>query len=113
MNETVHAPVTRIIANKRFGHWSAWFTDKPAFTYGGHSALSAVQKLLDSHPERNIHFEKLVQLTEGADVREWLEFSIPTRQLIECPECRGTGQYIGLTTVEVCGHCQGERQVEA
>jgi hypothetical protein len=33
------------------------------------------------------------------------------RVMQDCPECRGSGEYVGLQVREVCRHCKGAKQV--
>lgn len=101
---------TRIIVEQQPGRddWQAWFSDAPHSSFVGDNTRLAIKNLLDHHPERipsryrlrvdrqryqRGHFELLISSARGCTST--------------CPECRGTGRYIGLTVIEPCSACGG------
>jgi len=90
--------------------WSAWFLDDPQETAAAPNAADAVWQLLQScgidlgaaHilPDRDKcssekgHFEMVV-----------LPLKIP------CPDCKGSGTYVGLSVIEECRRCRGTKTI--
>lgn len=87
------------------GHWSAWFSDAPESAYGGEWPADAIRALLWAHPERGVIPE---QITSDDDALRdgHLEFLLST-SLPPCPDCGGSGRYVGLNSVDVCRACHG------
>jgi hypothetical protein len=105
MTQTTTGPVeqaelTRIIAEDNLGQWSAWFTRAPGAIARGPSMKSAVAQLVQTH---GLDPASVTLMYHGIGPRRH-EFRI--RSTV-CPECRGSGQYVGLTTVESCQRCDG------
>jgi DnaJ-class molecular chaperone len=63
-------------------------------------------RLLDAHPERPVDRERIVGC-DAAEGDDHLEFLVPRMIRTACPNCQGTGRYVGLQTVEVCRTCGG------
>jgi hypothetical protein len=90
----------RIIADEMDpGHWMAWDEASPQNGYGGPTPQAAVARLCEAigrHPNTfrpskfSAHRFVLDELTGR-----------------RCPDCRGTGRYVGFTTIETCQRCQG------
>ena len=81
----------------------AWFADKPHVAFGGATASDAATRLLDACPERGV---------DAADIHVDYERTTGTHfELIAespvCPECGGSGRYVGLNAVEGCEACGG------
>lgn len=88
-----------IIAEQLEGHWSAWVKSDPATAFGGRDAREAVKRLCS-------------QL--GLDVRclapEWQGCHAGRMEFVYgkvCPDCRGSGRYVGLNTADDCASCDG------
>lgn len=88
----------RLIAEKELnGHWSCHREGFPEEAAGGPSYMLSVKRFCERH---------------GLDM---LGLSLvekePTRVVIRvreaCPDCKGTGRYVGLNMVEECGTCRG------
>ena len=93
----------RIIAERDSGHWSAWRQDEPATALGGSDPAMAVKRLCNAL-ELNT---KLIVVDRAACRTDHLEFVVGD----SCPDCGGSGRYVGLNTVEVCGTCGGSGRV--
>lgn len=85
-------------------HWMAWFATDPEIAFDGESPLRAVVRLLDNTP--------------GVDARALVPDSARTRDghlefvlRIPCPDCRGTGEYVGLIEVGPCTTCGGAGRI--
>lgn len=89
----------RFIVELLHGHWTAWEVPRPEVAFGGDAPAVALGRLFD-----NLGVDH--SRVEGgfSEHGERLEFVIPDA---ECPECGGTGKYVGLNAVEVCERCGG------
>jgi|GEM_PF-6412727 hypothetical protein len=93
----------RIIVEQLEGHWSAWQKSNPETALGGSDAVMAVKRLCTTI---GLNVQSLaVDRTECR--ADHLEFVVGT----QCEDCGGSGQYVGLNTVEVCGACGGSGRV--
>ena len=97
--------MVRIIAEHTLdaSHWTAWFADEPHVAFGGETASNAATRLLGACPERGV---------DAADFHVDYERTTETHfkliaELPVCPECGGSGRYVGLNSVEGCGACGG------
>ena len=106
MNATANN-LLRIIAEENHGHWSARFDD-PRFpdSYGGSDALGAIRRLVENSP----HLGFVVDDFEP----DWHECSNTRLVMVfvgeigePCPDCGGTGKYVGLHVIEPCQGCEG------
>jgi hypothetical protein len=89
----------RITAIRRHGHWSAYLPRCTEKSFGGPTAVEAVRRLV----LETYGFSPTELLVRN--VRENLhEFAV---RLPACPECGGSGQYVGLIVVEPCRRCGG------
>lgn len=89
-----------IVQHDDSGHWSAWAPDTPEVAFGGPTATAAAARLLDAAGEDagnwfTDHAHK------QADHVEFFRFGAT------CPDCNGTGRYVGLMTSEDCRTCRG------
>jgi hypothetical protein len=103
---------TRVIVHRADAtrQWSAWFVDQPHETAAAPNAADAVWQLLKNWgvdlgtahilPDRDKcsselgHFEML---------------DLPHK--IPCPDCKGSGTYVGLSVVESCRRCGGNKTI--
>ena len=91
----------KIIAQKdETGNWAAWGTDHPEIGFGGDSAAIAVTRLLEAVGE-NVDSWAADYTASGQDRIEFFRVGGP------CPDCNGSGRYVGLLAVEDCGLCRG------
>lgn len=88
-----------IIIEQIDGHWSAWLDMEPHVSFGGDSAAVAATRLLEA---KGID-PALVQAVGGPTTTR-MELRIPTDP---CPDCKGTGKYIGFNSIEDCRTCGG------
>ena len=93
------------------GTWSAWFADTPESACGGQRPAEAIQRLMAACPERAVAAADLVPL-EARTRHDHLEFAIPNRRPSPCPDCGGSGRYVGLQTIETCRTCGGRGTVD-
>jgi hypothetical protein len=89
----------KVITEQLLDHWSAWFEDDPLTAFGGDSAATVTTRLLES---RGISPNCLIPAPNPTLTR--MAFHLATDP---CPDCKGTGKYTGLNTVEECGTCGG------
>lgn len=91
----------RIIAEKDpQGHWSAWFAGNPCCAFGGEHPADAVKRLLHEYG----HDPAMIEADYTANREGHMEFTIGAKV---CPECGGSGKYVGLNAVDVCRACGG------
>ena len=95
----------RIIVERLHDHWAAWFNDAPEFSYGGRRPVDAIDALLSAHSERGVVRGQVFALQEEVRV-DHLEFLVSVAAE-RCPECKGSGRYVGLQAVETCQFCGG------
>ena len=91
--------------------WLAWFADRPHDTCPGQNTKLAVKKLLDSHPDRVPNDYKL-RVDKNRSHNGHFELTLwgQTESAALCPECNGSGNYVGLNVVESCHGCDGSGQ---
>lgn len=85
------------------GHWNACFDPHAEIAFGGNTALVAAKRLVQSAEDLDESTLRIVYRSEdgrmaGLTVR---------RSGGSCPECGGTGRYVGLAVVEECRACGG------
>lgn len=91
-----------IIERDDSGHWSAWFADEPQTTFGGDTMLTALQRLGTVLREsENRRLRPVTGPDELVAGRAELELPEP------CPDCHGSGVYVGLSMAEPCERCGG------
>jgi hypothetical protein len=95
----------RIICEKLHGRWSAWIEGRHETVFGGRTYRGAVRRLAAEVPGIDL-----------AHIRPAREETYPGRIVLvctePCPECGGSGKYVGLLTVEDCGRCGGSGRIE-
>ena len=89
------------VAEQHENHWSAWFESKPTVAFGGDTAAKAATRLLEAHG-----IDPSQVQASGNPTISRLELRISTAP---CPDCGGSGKYIGLNSVETCKGCGGSR----
>ena len=81
-------------------HWSAWIEDNPCTAFGGDTPTVAVERLLE--------FAGLDAMSIHANYSR----CTLTRQVFihggeTCPDCGGSGFYVGFNSVDDCQGCGG------
>ena len=103
-------PTERIIhgARDEDGHWTAWFADAPEVSFGGRTPVQTLVRL----------FATLSPPCTFADI--WPQSGLSNLHtgrfevsigVMSCPDCAGTGKYVGLHAIELCKECNGHGQV--
>lgn len=94
----------RIIHGSRdaSGRWSVRFADTPHVSYGGRTSAEAISRLLQTLRDSDVY---MWPLSDHAAV-EAGSFAIAVGSA-PCPDCNGSGQYVGFQAVEPCRTCQG------
>lgn len=82
------------------GRWTAWFDGKLAGASQGENAAHAVRHLVEFSGCDDSAL--LADFKRCTDTHQ--EFILDG---ILCPECLGSGRYIGLTRIEDCNNCGG------
>lgn len=103
-------PAKRIIRGESDadGHWSVWFTDAPQTAFGGPSPLEALARLFATL-DPPIDFRDIQPLTDWpSTIPGFFEVSLGSNP---CPDCNGSGRYVGFQAVEQCVRCQGRGRV--
>lgn len=104
-------PTIRIIAEYNNGHWSARFANNSSpGCFGGPDAFAAMRRLLNNSPALHLTLDdfepdlRMCRLSrvEMVLIDRWEESSGEP-----CPECGGSGKYVGLNAVEDCRACGG------
>lgn len=100
----------RIICGERHpsGYWVAWLADMPQNAIGGGSAVEALSRILATmEPPCDLQdiwpLTNLQLLVSGS-----FEFAVGSAP---CPDCKGSGRYVGFQAVEPCGSCEGRGRV--
>lgn len=98
----------RIIAKRtQSGDWSAWFDGRPQVVFRGSTARQAASRLVDQVLGRDaVELQPLVRSKANGTVI----FAGEARR-VPCPDCDGSGSYVGLTVVEPCDVCGGTGRV--
>jgi hypothetical protein len=83
------------------GMWSAWFASDPLGARSAESPFAAVGRLLEDVCQPLNQWD-----TDGlSDAESMGSFEI--RPLSVCPDCGGSGQYVGFSSIDVCQTCAG------
>lgn len=88
------------------GHWSARFADVPQVSYGGRTTAEAISRLLQTLRDPDLY---MWPLSDHAAVDAGT-FAIAVGSA-PCPDCNGSGRYVGFQAVEPCGTCEGRGRV--
>jgi hypothetical protein len=94
-----------IIAEKRDGHWDAYFEVKPNVRFSDKRPIVAVEQLCQAHGldyrsmacRRATATERRIQLVPGE---------------VECPACAGSGLDLGKLEDDDCKLCFGAGRLE-
>lgn len=86
------------------GHWSASFDEHPEFAFGADSAVLAAKRLVRSAEDLDESTLRTVYRSEDGRLAA---LTVRRSGGGGCPECGGTGRYIGLAVVEECRACGG------
>ena len=79
-----------------------------AMRYGGPTAMEALGRLIQQLERPNGYEPAEFDLLEETDSR----FVYEMRSASEtCPDCGGTGKYVGLNIVEECPKCGGSGRI--
>lgn len=94
----------RIICEKLHGRWSAWVEGCPEMVFAGRTYRGAVRRLAAEVPG--------IDMAYLQPVREELH----SRRIVfvctePCPECGGSGKYVGLLKIEACDRCGGSGRI--
>ena len=89
--------MTFIAERDRDGHWSCRRSDRIGITAGGDSSTTALERCCE------------IYLADASafNVAESTADRVLYRQKILCPQCAGSGEYVGLAVVEACSECAG------
>ncbi len=93
-----------VILDKHRGHWTATFEGHPELNFRGDHpeiALSRLHESLDNYDPNS-----LIPVEERT-TDDRLVFIIGH----ECPDCRGSGEYVGLNQISPCERCVGHGRV--
>jgi hypothetical protein len=94
----------RIICEQLHGQWSAWIEGRSETAFGDRTYRGAVRRL--AAEISGIDLTRIRRADESHPGRIVFVCSEP------CPECGGSGKYVGLLTVENCGRCRRSGRVD-
>lgn len=100
MSDTQRAVSTRVIVERLNGQWVARFRDRPQPPCSGRKPVDAIARLLAAQGIPVLPHDLISHVENWGE--NGFEFVLPA-----CPDCRGRGEYVGLTLVERCTTCQG------
>lgn len=90
------------------GHWTCWFADSPQTSFGGRTAISSLVRMFATlSPPCTMGDIWPLSGLQQLHTRQFTVF-IGTET---CPECGGSGKYIGLRAVQPCEGCHGHGQI--
>jgi hypothetical protein len=109
------AGMPRLIAEKTIhGHWDARAEDRPETGVTGPTARVAIVRLcgvlglkLLAYVEAEATHERVVYRPRVSEQRDGRYVDCPFVGENPCPDCGGSGTYVGLNTVETCPTCGG------
>lgn len=94
------------------GKWDAWCDDRPDARYTGGSAVTALRRILQSNVTGGADWTSL-EVDPTSSTRQRHVYTIKTALVRPCPDCGGTGRYIGLIVIEPCHACAGTGIISA
>lgn len=97
-NSSVKSLITAHCLN---GHWSARFNDEPHYGVGGDTPTTALERLLEKATHR-VPKKYTLSVADEHCVGETLAWYLEEEV---CPDCNGTGWYVGLNVKEKCSSC--------
>lgn len=86
-------------------HWLAWIEGRTESASTGESAAQAIEQLVETLP--GVESESLTIIKRASRMGRYV-FAVDAA----CPDCKGTGQYVGLVAVENCRMCEGLGRVD-
>ncbi len=100
--------MNRIVVERDLGGlWTAWFSETPEEIQIGRSQGEAVRRLLYRTRDRREPARDIV-IDSSACHDGHLEFIVYTATApSKCPDCGGSGSYVGLNVIEDCQTCSG------
>jgi hypothetical protein len=89
-------------------YWCAWNEDAPFARSSGDHPADAVRRFFESHGDGEVAFELVCDQDLVGNGRHMCHGHWrPPELFLECEECRGTGTYVGLNSVQACQVCSG------
>lgn len=110
---SVKSDSLRIIARHMpQGHWAAWFDGRSWMPCIGTTPLMAAQRLVAAQRGLSPHSLRMVEQSRNQAVFAISDDPVPVPQTLRsCPDCRGSGQYVGFTVIEDCRRCSGSGRI--
>lgn len=90
--------MTFVAEREWHGHWSCRRSDRIGISAGGDSPVAALERCC------KIYRADATTFTVAEATADRVLF----RQRILCPQCAGSGEYVGLAVVEACSECDGK-----
>jgi hypothetical protein len=108
----MHDPDRRIIVhfNRDSGDWNAWLAGHPQHAFGGDSSATALARFLDKcgWSDLQVVADEYASSLDGAHFEFIVRHAGPKQT---CPDCGGSGKYVGLHAVETCRRCGGRKVI--
>jgi len=99
----------RIICEQTHGQWVCWFEQRPMNSYGHRDVAQALIRLLEATPGMET---ASITADDEPPTGNRMTFLVQADDRIECPDCRGTGEYVGLQKIESCTTCSGSGWID-
>jgi hypothetical protein len=86
------------------GCWRAWLDSQPDVCVSDMTARAAATRLVKGTPGLDAGSLQVIERSGGSG---FVVFAVSRSEPLRCPDCGGSGRYVGLTVVEDCRACGG------
>lgn len=101
---TKEQPVRVLAFRAPDGCWRAWLDSQPDACVSDLTARAAAARLVRATPGLDADSLQLVERSGGSG---FMVFAVSRARSACCPDCGGSGRYVGLTVIEPCRTCGG------
>ena len=101
---TTEKPVRVLAFRAPDGRWRAWLDAEPDVCVSDRTARAAAMQLVEGTPGLDPGSLEIVERSGGSG---FVVFAVSRAESTPCPDCGGSGQYVGLVVVESCRSCGG------
>jgi hypothetical protein len=104
---TTDKPVRVLAFRAPDGCWRAWLDSEPDVCVSDRTARAAAMQLVRADPGLDPASLEVVERSGGSG---FVVFAVSRSESAPCPDCGGSGRYVGLAVVEACRACRGTGQ---